>query len=261
MDIQTETAIDGFVTEENASEESLVSRLHKLQSDDFLILMDNSSNFWAQTKRGGDSLYIVEYFDGVDCCLYEASPPTVRFEDVLGVFKTFLSGLKVLRESYSKIMWIANPEYQVRASDTDAAANALAKDLLESKGHSNGYEFEAFVAKTLQDAGWSTRLTSKSGDQGLDVLVFDETYRVAIQCKRYLNPVGNAAIQEIHSAADCFGATHAVVVTTSSYTPAAQQLAQALGVILLNQNQLPDLRSHLTFICPRTPRKERIILT
>lgn len=102
-------------------------------------------------------------------------------------------------------------------------------------GAGSGIEFEEFVAKTLRDAGWATRLTKKSGDQGLDLLASNERFRVAIQCKRYSLPVGNAAVQEVHAAADFFGATHAVVVTTSSFTTPALQLAESLGVILLSQ--------------------------
>jgi HJR/Mrr/RecB family endonuclease len=118
----------------------------------------------------------------------------------------------------------------------------------------SGVEFEKLIAKRLQDDGWTTRLTRRTGDQGLDLFAFDEEFRVAIQCKRYTEPVSNGAVQEVHAAADVLKATHAVVIVSSRYTDSAIALATTLGVILLTIDQLHELRSHLVFMQPRPVR-------
>jgi len=43
-------------------------------------------------------------------------------------------------------------------------------------------------------------------------------------------------------------------VTTSSFTTSARQLAETLGVLLLNEATLSDLSSHLVFVPPRSGR-------
>lgn len=121
--------------------------------------------------------------------------------------------------------------------------------------HANGHEFEIFVADKLKIDGWTTRLTKKSGDQGIDVFAYDDTYSVAIQCKRYASSVGNGAVQEVHAGADFLGATHAVVVTNSSFTASAEELSRVLGVVLLHEDSLSNLRSHLIFVSPRQSNK------
>ncbi len=257
MDMKYEIAADESVKVTDVTEETVLETLSRLKVDDFLILM-HSDDSWIQTRRMGETDYLLEFRSDEDFKLYEASPPFDNYSVVTDAFRMFLAGGRNLVSSFPSVTWWANPEYQGKPADSLTVELPTEDEPKVLASHTNGYEFEVFVSTTLQNSNWSTRLTSKSGDQGLDVLAFDDYYRVAVQCKRYGNPVGNSAVQEVHAAADCFGATHAVVVTTSSYTPAAQQLAQALGVILLHEDQLTDLRRHLVFIPPRKVRKERI---
>lgn len=144
------------------------------------------------------------------------------------------------------MFWIEHEDY---ASDELSENN---QNLGEVTPQASGIEFEKAVADALNSDGWDARLTRRTGDQGLDLLASDSDYKVAIQCKRYSSPVSNSAVQEVHAAADFIGATHAVVVTTSSYTQSARLLAEALKVVLLHIDELAHLRSHLIFIRPRT---------
>jgi restriction system protein len=106
-------------------------------------------------------------------------------------------------------------------------------------------EYENFVAATLNDNGWEARLTKASGDQGVDVIAKKESWSVAIQCKLYSNAVGNAAVQEVIAGKVFEGTAYAAVVSNSTYTRAAQQLAASAGVLLLHHEDLPDLEGRL----------------
>jgi len=68
---------------------------------------------------------------------------------------------------------------------------------------------------------------------------------VAIQCKKYSNPVGNKAVQEVTSGATFHNAEYAVVVSNSSYTASARQLAAKSGVLLLHHSELGRLEEML----------------
>jgi hypothetical protein len=106
-------------------------------------------------------------------------------------------------------------------------------------------EFETFCAEELRRAGWAARVTRQGRDQGVDVVAEKDDMRVVIQCKLYARPVGNKAVQEVAAAKAHEQASYGIVVTNSSYTLAAKQLAQTNGVQLLHYSELQNLHDLL----------------
>jgi restriction system protein len=109
----------------------------------------------------------------------------------------------------------------------------------------NPVEYENMCADILSENGWVTRITSASGDQGVDVFAEKDGRSVVLQCKKYTSPVGNKAVQEAHAGRGFMGASAAAVVTNTSYTQSAKQLASTLGVLLLHHDELADISSKL----------------
>jgi len=109
-------------------------------------------------------------------------------------------------------------------------------------------DYEYFCADILKSNGLDARVTKTSGDQGADVIVYDENNLaiVVIQCKLYSNPVGNKAVQEIYSAKQHYGASRAIVVTNNTFTKSARQLANSTKVELLHHEDLYDLVEKLS---------------
>lgn len=64
---------------------------------------------------------------------------------------------------------------------------------------------------------------------------------MAIQCKQYSNPVENKAVQEINAGKGYIDATDAVVVTNSTYSRSAKELANSLGIFLTHHSELDSL--------------------
>lgn len=247
------------VVVEAPTENIVLDCFARLSVDDFLIL-ETEAGEYVQTRREGEDAYLLEY--QADCIHFTSRPDAVSRGDAEKALLDFLHFGPASPEFLGGREW-ALSSYQPDFIAPEVQDNSVPDDLVPppiEAFHSNGIEFEEFVARTLNRDGWETRLTKRSGDQGLDLLATDERYRVAIQCKRYSAPVGNSAVQEVHAAADFAGSTHAIVVTTSSFTTSAMQLAESLGVILLNEEQLADLRSHLVFITPRSPRRRTTTL-
>ena len=107
-------------------------------------------------------------------------------------------------------------------------------------------EYEHFVAETLRRHGWDARTTQASADQGVDVVATRGPVTLAVQCKLYSKPVGNAAVQEAIAGRQFLNAEHAAVVSNSNFTRAAKELAASAGVLLLHHEQLTDLSDLLS---------------
>lgn len=107
---------------------------------------------------------------------------------------------------------------------------------------SDGWQFENYTANLLKKLGYSNvKVTSGSGDFGVDVLASKSGVKYAIQCKLYSNPVGNKAVQEIVSGRIYYNCDKAVVITNNYFTSAAQKLANATGVELWDRGVLCQL--------------------
>jgi Holliday junction resolvase-like predicted endonuclease len=91
----------------------------------------------------------------------------------------------------------------------------------------SGFEFEYFVSRLLQEMGYTTEVTKKTGDYGIDIIAKKDKKIVAVQCKRYAetNPVGNQDVQKCLGSMHKIKAKQSIFVTTSYFTK--QALIQA----------------------------------
>ena len=106
-------------------------------------------------------------------------------------------------------------------------------------------QFEHFCADILRNCGWDARVTQASGDQGVDVIATRDNVKAVLQCKKYSQPVGNAAVQEIIAGKQFEQADIAVVVSNNSYTQSAKQLANVAGVHLLHYAELEQFAENV----------------
>ncbi len=98
----------------------------------------------------------------------------------------------------------------------------------------DGHDYEYVVARYLKGHGYTgAKVTKVSGDYGVDVTAHKGGHTYAVQCKYYSNPVGVSAVQEVVAGKAFYGCDVAMVVTNSTFTKAARDLAKANGVILL----------------------------
>lgn len=102
-------------------------------------------------------------------------------------------------------------------------------------------DFEYFCSEILSQSGWHTTLTQSSGDQGVDIVAEREGIKIILQCKKYASPVGNKAVQEVIAGREYMSADGAVVVTNSTYTKSAKELARVSDVKLLHYEELSSL--------------------
>lgn len=121
--------------------------------------------------------------------------------------------------------------------ETDKALNRLDKHLKRMVPIMSGEVYEAYVGYRLAYSGWAEiTFTPVTGDYGADIIAIDKDgHKTCIQCKRYDNPVGVDAVQEVLAARQYYGAERAVVATNSTMTLQARNMAQRTDVELWEQ--------------------------
>lgn len=108
-------------------------------------------------------------------------------------------------------------------------------------------EFEKFVAKIWSERGWNANVTQISGDSGIDIVATKESpfqQKQLIQVKRY-GPKTTVSSPEIQQYASLHqqenNVDSVVVVTSSSFSKQATQLAEKLNVKLVNGKEVYKL--------------------
>jgi len=103
-----------------------------------------------------------------------------------------------------------------------------------------GSEFEEYLEDFFIKSGYRVERRKHSHEQGLDLLLERQGERTAVQVKRYRKPVGNKAVQEAIAARDYHRCIKALVVTNSSFTTPAKQLAKRCKVELWDRKILKE---------------------
>jgi restriction system protein len=75
----------------------------------------------------------------------------------------------------------------------------------------------------------------------VDLIAEQAGRKVVLQCKLYSAPVGNSAVQQVFAGKAFEDAYVAVVVSNSTYTRSAHDLAAKNGVLLLHYDRLSSL--------------------
>lgn len=99
-----------------------------------------------------------------------------------------------------------------------------------------GHDYEYLVARYLRNNGYTNvKVTKGSGDYGVDVVAHKRGKKYAVQCKHYTGPVGLSAVQEAVAGKAMYKCDSAMVVTNSTFTNAARDLAKANNVVLIEK--------------------------
>jgi restriction endonuclease Mrr len=125
-----------------------------------------------------------------------------------------------------------NEEEERRRSEAEeAAARAKWVQFHESKtmdevSRMTGREFEEFLKRLFTRMGYTNISLTPANDQGGDLHCLSPSgIRTVVQAKRWQGSVGNGAVQELLGAMLMYDCTEGIVVTNSSFTGAARDLA------------------------------------
>ena len=105
-----------------------------------------------------------------------------------------------------------------------------------------GQEFELYCANLLKANGFtSVELTPGTGDQGVDIVAIKDGVKYAVQCKCYSQPLGNKPIQEVYAGKSFYQCHVGAVMTNSSFTAGAKELAKTTSVLLWDREKLINM--------------------
>jgi hypothetical protein len=103
------------------------------------------------------------------------------------------------------------------------------------------YDYEHLCAEEFKKNKWDAEATQGSSDQGVDVIATKDTRTLVAQCKRFMKPVGNKAVQEIVAGMKYYEATEGVVIAPNGYTYSAKNLAEANNIKLIHHSEIGNL--------------------
>lgn len=108
----------------------------------------------------------------------------------------------------------------------------------------SGPDFESFLMNHLKEIGMDhVSGTKGSGDQGADILFEYNGIKFVIQAKRWKAKVGNKAIQEVYAATYFYNRDVGIVITSSSFSSSARELASTLGIILIEGHEIAQIKT------------------
>jgi hypothetical protein len=110
--------------------------------------------------------------------------------------------------------------------------------LIDQLTSMSGIEFEQWVANLFRAAGWDTEQTPVTGDHGIDLIVHKRGATSVVQCKRWLDPVGEAVVRDMYGALMSFGARHGFVIAPTSFTEQACKFAAGKPISLIEIEEL-----------------------
>ena len=115
-------------------------------------------------------------------------------------------------------------------------------DEMERVDNMDGHRFEKWCGNLLSLSGFEkVEITVGTGDKGVDILAEKDGIKYAIQCKRFNKPLTNKPVQEIGVGKDYYRRHVGVVMTNSTFTKGAQDLANETGVLLWDRTRLIEL--------------------
>lgn len=104
----------------------------------------------------------------------------------------------------------------------------------------SGAQFEEFLCEYFNGQGYQCSTTKASGDQGIDLIAKKGELTIAIQAKCYSGTVGNHAVMEAVAGMKYYSANRCMVITNSTFSKSASELAKANGVILWDRQVLTE---------------------
>lgn len=123
-----------------------------------------------------------------------------------------------------------------RQQKTKSQIKLTDAQLITADVHSlSGVDFERLMEMYYKDQGYTVERVGGSGDSEVDLILRGkEGYKIAVQCKRWKQNVGNDIVLRLKAGKQVHGCYDAWIVTTSNFTNAARRDAERLNIQLIN---------------------------
>ena len=229
-------ALDGKVTVTNGNVAPDYWRLKNEFQKHLHDAIDRSGNEVVKESKG---LYkydrdhvresVLHYRADIELCKERADSETVAFAEAK--YRYVCGECKML-------------DLATHTIQTESAGQRPSHEVSELKETDgmDGHDFEYWCADLLRQVGYqNVEVTRGSGDQGVDITAEKGGVHYAVQCKCYASPLGNTPVQEVFAGKEMYGCQVAVVMTNSTFTEGARELAKKTRVLLWDRGALQNM--------------------
>lgn len=115
--------------------------------------------------------------------------------------------------------------------------------------------FEKFCRAFLTKLGYECELTKASVDGGIDIIATKDDASIGFQCKNKGSNVGSPVVRETEGARIAMGLDKGAILTTATFTKAAKETAEKLGIELYNWSSIARLTADMEFEDTEEDRK------
>lgn len=98
----------------------------------------------------------------------------------------------------------------------------------------DGLDFERYVMVVLRKQGYSNIKPTEKYDYGVDIIAQKDGIKWGIQAKRYSGLVKASAVRQVVTGLSVYGCDRAMVITNSTFSKVAVQLAQSNNCVLVD---------------------------
>ena len=110
-----------------------------------------------------------------------------------------------------------------------------------------GIQFEQELAALYRHLGYQVQSTSKSGDQGIDLILTKDGKISIVQCKGQKRPASPAVVRELFGSFHAFeGASHAILACTGGFTQGAKDFARGKLITLISAREMAEMAGSVT---------------
>lgn len=153
--------------------------------------------------------------------------------------KEELKILEIQKRNIIKEINELNDYKQSLIIETNSIRDRKTRFSIEYVDQLEGLDFEEYTYQLLKSNGYINVIKTKaSGDFGIDVLAEKDGIKYAVQCKNYTSPLGSKCVQEAYSGKQYYNCHVGIVLTNSTFTSHAKELAEKNGILLWDRNKL-----------------------
>jgi len=185
------------------------------------------SRYYGKTRHSSrsDKDAIFPLFIILACLAYTHKSLTLKAEHLIPTVLIIVIGVISLTIAIKLIFRI--PQYFKRNNPNLAAIDNM-----------TGLEFERYVARLLKSKGYNNIRLTEEYDYGIDIIAEKDGIRWGIQVKRYSGLVSADAVRQVITALKKYDCDRAMVITNSTYSMVAKDLARCNNCVLIENEIL-----------------------
>jgi HJR/Mrr/RecB family endonuclease len=106
----------------------------------------------------------------------------------------------------------------------------------------SGFEYEKEVAILFREIGYKVHLTKSTGDGGIDLLLYDGSGKVVVQCKNHNKRISPGAVRDLYGTCISEKASKAIMICSGGFSDATRKFALGKPIDLLDVHDLIRIR-------------------